>query len=330
MLIRMSAGSHRLAAVAISVAVMAGRAQEAPSRLTGIVEVPAVLNRYTADGDAIPAERPMQLRARPVLDSAVVARISEAKQLEVKEYAYEEIGAVAYARRMEWTLVKTSDGVTGWLAPQDAGTYHSLESLLKDHRELAELTAAWDGWLRPSPGGGARERVPLDPERNVIGFLEPAVDDTTLLPIFERADRRSAVVARVAPGNPERALRTTGNVPYEIVVLDRQPGWFRVARAEQIPGEIEPAWLPESSVWRFHQATNDAEGRALGRRAWGPDNPDVRVLGTRRIGDTLWVKIEILDHSFCVGKAPIVRQSGWIPAHAPSGELNIWYPSRGC
>ena len=314
----------------IAVAVVAGRAQEAPPRLTGIVEVPAVLNRFTRDGNAIPAERPIELRARPVLDSAVVATISESKQLEVEEYDYEESGAVAYARRMEWTLVKTSGAVVGWLAPPDAGTYHSLESLLKDHRELAELTDAWDAWIRPSAGSGARKRVPMDPGRNVIGFLEPTVEDTTLLPIFERADRRSPVVARVATGNPERALRTTGDVPYKIVVLDRQPGWFRVARAEQIPGEIEPAWLAESPVWRFHHVTNDAEGRALGRRAWGPDNPDVRVLGTQRIGDALWVNIEVLDHSFCVGKTPIVRQRGWIPAHAPSGDLNIWYPSRGC
>jgi hypothetical protein len=54
------------------------------------------------------------------------------------------------------------------------------------------------------------------------------------------------------------------------------------------------------------------------------------VLGTQRVGDALWVQIEILDHSFCVGRTPIARKRGWIPAHAPSGELNIWYPSRGC
>jgi hypothetical protein len=101
MLVRMTARSHLLAAVAIAATVIASRAQKAPSRLTGIVEVPAVLNRFTRDGSAIPAERPIELRARPALDSAVVATISESTQLEVEEYQYEESGAVAYARRME-------------------------------------------------------------------------------------------------------------------------------------------------------------------------------------------------------------------------------------
>ena len=325
----MPARSLLLAAVTIAVAVAAGHAQEARPWLTGIVEVPAVLNRFTPDGHEIPAERPIELRARPALDSPVVATIREAIQLQVEEYGYEESGAVAYARRLEWTLVKTRGGIAGWLAPADAGRYHSLESLLEDHAELADLTDAWDGWIHPSAGSGARRPVPVDPGRNVIGFLEPTVEDASRLPIFERADRRSTVLDLAATGNPERALRTTGQVPYQIVVLDRRPGWFRVARAGQMPGEIDPAWLAESPVWRFHPA-NAAEGRELGRRAWGSDNPDVRVIGTRRIGDVLWVNIEVLDHSLCVGTTPIVRQRGWIPAHAPSGEPNIWYPSRGC
>ena len=61
MLVRMASRSHFLAAVTVAVAVVAGHAQEAPSRLTGIVEVPAVLNRFTADGQAMRAERPIVL-----------------------------------------------------------------------------------------------------------------------------------------------------------------------------------------------------------------------------------------------------------------------------
>jgi hypothetical protein len=297
MLVHMSARSHVLATAGIAVTVVAGRAQEAPRRLAGLVEVPAAFNRFTPDGSAMPAEKHIELRARPVPDGAVVATVSEPNQLESREYDYEESGAVAYARDGEWTLVKISGGVAGWLAPQDAGTYHSLESLLQEHNDLAELTDAWEGSIRPSAGNDARNRVPLDPDRNVIGFLEPTAAATTLLPIFERADRRSAVVARVATGNPGRTLRTTGDFPYEVIVLDRQPGWFRVARAEQIPGEIEPAWLPDSPVWRYHQMTNDAERRALGRRAWGPDNPDDIVTMRHRQSGGLAADIPSADES---------------------------------
>ena len=35
----------------------------------------------------------------------------------------------------------------GWLAPQDAGAFHSLERLLKKHGELAHLTDTGGSFL---------------------------------------------------------------------------------------------------------------------------------------------------------------------------------------
>jgi hypothetical protein len=326
----MHARCYVLIALAYALGGGAVHSQTVPLRLAGIVEVPAVFNRYRADGTPIPPEKSVEIRTRPAVNSPVAATIAEPGQLESQEYGYEESGAVVYARDRSWSLVRTDSGVVGWLSPQDAGEYHTLEALLAHHHELAHLTDAWDGAIAAAPGGATRRRVPIEPSRRVVGYLEPATEDTTLHPVFDRPDPGGQPVAHVATANPERALKITGSVPYQIVVRDRKAGWFQVALAEETEGEVKPAWVQASPIWRFHGATNEAQQREFATGAWGPDNPNVRALGTRRIGDVLWVEIEVLNHSFCVGQTPVVRERGWIPAHATSGAVNIWYPSRGC
>jgi hypothetical protein len=321
---------HARCYVFIALAGVAVHAQTVPLRLAGIVEVPAVFNRYTADGNPIPPQKNVEIRTRPAVDSPVGATIADPGQLESQEYGYEERGAVVYARDRNWSLVRTDSGVVGWLSPQDAGKYHTLEALLDHHNEVAYLTEAWDGTIAAAPGSATRRRVPIEPTRRVVGYLEPTTEDTTLHPVFDRPDLGGQPVARVATANPERTLKITGSVPYQIVVRDRQAGWFQVALAEETEGEAKPAWVQASPIWRFHATTNEAQQREFATGAWGPDNPNVRALGTRRIGDVLWVEIEVLNHSFCVGQTPVVRERGWIPVHATSGAVNIWYSSRGC
>ena len=63
----------------------------------------------------------------------------------------------------------------------------------------------------------------------------------------------------------------------------------------------------------------------------GRDEWSVRVTDLREIEDVLWVEVELLSDSPCTSiEDPSVRARGWLPAHAPSGELNVWFYSRGC
>jgi hypothetical protein len=319
-----------LIALACAIGGAAVHGQTGPLRLAGIVEVPAVFNRYSADGNPIPPKKNVEIRMRPAIDSSVAATIVGPDQLESQEYGYEERGAVVYARDRNWSLVRTDSHVLGWLSPQDAGEYHMFEALLDQHKDVAGLTDAWDGTIAAAPGSATRRRVPIEPSRRVIGYLEPTIADATLHPVFDRPDAGGRVVAHVATANPERALKITGSAPYQIVVRDRRAGWFQVALEEETKGEAKPAWVQASAMWRFYAATTEVEQRQLATDAWGPGNLDVRTRGTRRIGNVLWVEIEVLNHSFCVGETPVVQERGWIPAHAPSGAVNIWYASRGC
>ena len=59
--------------------------------------------------------------------------------------------------------------------------------------------------------------------------------------------------------------------------------------------------------------------------------PTVRVREFRRVNNRLWLRVEVLSHSFCEGGAmPKVTARGWLPAHDASGEPTVWFPSRGC
>jgi hypothetical protein len=59
-----------------------------------------------------------------------------------------------------------------------------------------------------------------------------------------------------------------------------------LADAERVVQQVQA-----SPIWRFRAVTSEAEQRRIATDAWGPGNPDVRTLGTHRIGDVLWVEI---------------------------------------
>ena len=72
-------------------------------------------------------------------------------------------------------------------------------------------------------------------------------------------------------------------------------------------------------------AARDAGGRRVEH-----DSP-VRVREFRRVGDQLWVNVQVLSHSICESnRDPVITAEGWLPAHSPSGAPTIWFYSRGC
>src|SRR5262245_47226780 len=157
-------------------------ATRAPTlRAIGIVEVPRLFNRFSPDGTLLlPPDGRLDVRVRPQRGSRVIFTVTSADMLEAREYGYEETGALVFARERGWSLVKTTSGLTGWLAPADTGLFHSLESLI-GHR-LAHLTDAWDGFLSTTPHGGDRVRPPADPSRLLVGFVTPVLERIAVTP----------------------------------------------------------------------------------------------------------------------------------------------------
>jgi len=135
------------------------------------------------------------------------------------------------------------------------------------------------------------------------------------------------------------------------IVLERREGWFRIRHGEG------SAWVRPSERAEFHSlAVLLIDALAYMTDAWdGPLAPEpgrgalaaeldrvgsdpthwgrmsVEVDEVRSVGEELWVAVRVFSHSVCEGREePRQVASGWLPAHAPSGELTVWFYSRGC
>ena len=126
-----------------------------PGPVLGIVEIPELFAIDPDKGGYAPVAA-LTLYTRPDSESKVLAVISSVEAIDDAEYGYEEAGALVYGRQRGYFLIRTSRGA-GWIPPNKAGSFHSLETLIT--RDLTYLTAAWDGFVSRSPGSADRTRV---------------------------------------------------------------------------------------------------------------------------------------------------------------------------
>lgn len=85
--------------------------------------------------------------------------------------------------------------------------------------------------------------------------------------------------------------------------------------AQLVPGARDvPEWIKQAELAGFGE---------------GPEPNGVRVVESRRVGESLWLRIELREAN-CLDREPRVVAAGWIPAYSDTGTLNIWFASRGC
>lgn len=85
----------------------------------------------------------------------------------------------------------------------------------------------------------------------------------------------------------------------------------------------------------FNGELRSAPGLTVANRPTGrvSDGQPARVIETRRVGERLWLHVEVLNHSLCEAGAkgpPETIGRGWLLAHADNGEATVWFASRGC
>lgn len=130
-----------------------------PGPILGIVEIPEIF--FIDPNTGVYAPRgALPLYTRPDPQSKVAALISSPQAVDDAEYGYEEKGALVYGRERGYFLIRTARG-TAWLAPDNAGRFHPIETLIT--RGLTYLTEAWDGFVHASPGSA--DRSPVRPRR---------------------------------------------------------------------------------------------------------------------------------------------------------------------
>ena len=85
----------------------------------------------------------------------------------------------------------------------------------------------------------------------------------------------------------------------------------------------------------FNGELRNAPGLTVANRPTANAKPaqPIRVIESRRVGDRLWLNVEVFNHSLCDAGAqgpPETIARGWLPAHAEGGEPTVWFSSRGC
>ena len=151
-----------------------------------------------------------------------------------------------------------------------------------------------------------------------------------------------------AAASPKVSPLPTREYEYEApaaIVLEQRAPWFRVRIADG------SAWLRASHRDGYHSLESlladgltyltpewdgrlapspGGEARAIERPS-KPGEHAVNVIGFRERPEGLWVEVEVYSDSPCTSPAkPSIIARGWTPAHAPSGELAVWFYSRGC
>lgn len=101
----------------------------------------------------------VRLRRAPSSSSALVGDVHSYDDVDSREFAYEQSGAVVYAKLPGWYRLRTAEGAFGWLSAEEAGTWFPYEQL--PVRRLAYLTDEWSGLTWPDAGAGLPVRKDL-------------------------------------------------------------------------------------------------------------------------------------------------------------------------
>ena len=275
------------------------------------------------------------LRLQPRRNSTVAAVVAEADDLDTSEVSHPFIAADVYERNGGWYLLRLHKGTFGWLAPEDAGRFDAYEDLLRVVSDWS-IVADWDRTLAARPGGPQTIHVPRDPRRVIVGYVEGKGLTETIrnsVPLFDQPDASGTPVSRI--GNLDRGLLERSGAAQPLV-FSRKPGWFEVALDEVgFPSfrTLKKAWMEDRpEAWTFHPVSREESDQILSVD-WGvEDGPAVAIKDVRKIGDSLWVRVEVFYDSECIrslenleDQPRVVLATGWMRANAPDGKPALWF-----
>jgi hypothetical protein len=172
--------------------------------------------------------------------------------------------------------------------------------------------------------------------------LDPHVVEPPVI-VYSAPTTATAVVERIRLSE-EIESREHGYEENSAVVYGIERDWYRVKLRSGKYG-----WLPPAEAGTFRSVeqllsvglahvTDAWDGflaaapstTAQRRRSPTTAGDSIGVIETRRTGDTLWIRIAVLDPGHCEAAQPRPVATGWIRAYAPSGALTVWFSSRGC
>jgi hypothetical protein len=189
------------------------------------------------------------------------------------------------------------------------------------------------------PGASTRIRLFGSPSTNkpAIGSIEPPRD--------------CRMLARRAASNAEEALPTveSGYETPAAIVYQRAGLWFRIALQQGsawVERDDSKGFLPypeiltdrlsymgkgwDGRVWSTPGASGAATPLPPGWKAYLSQEIPIDLLGTRRMGDEVWIHIRLLIERCGETLQGVSPATGWVRAYQSSGSPSAWFSSRGC
>lgn len=322
-----------------------------------------VVGEIRVDRASSPSDVPCAVNVHLRRDGAI-------SEMPTDEYDYEQRASIVLDRRDRWFKLKLAGAAAWVHASSEDRFLPLEDLLWKHRDLIGatefwdrRLATGPGGKLRPLPSDPRRRIVgyltPVltdvtkevgpgeDPEkvarrypnsgwgsaRNRDGTITLYLHTPSEVEALERPEALAPVVIRFR--NDEPVLIGKFGSPPSTFVFARRPGWFQVRRRgdefhRQSWRTEQTLWLRDSPAWEFTPVTNETERQDLAEQTWGPEYGDLRVVRSQRVGDQLWVEVELLDHSACEAEDPTLLMRGWMPVHDRSGEPMIRFYSRGC
>lgn len=298
--------------------------RKSPSLLGGL-DVPAAFRPTTRN-------RTFSLRLREKANgaSAIVATLTTLDIVDVFGIGNGTLLAAVYGRNGGWSLLRLVDGRLGWLAPDDAGKFMSLERLVR--LDGTYVTPAWDRRLFTAPGSSGSVEVPHDPRRSWVGYLVEGKRTIEPDPLYDSPDLSKAPVARLIE---DRHLTVETVNPVGVarlhypIVFSTRPGWIELGLAGSSethrPEGLRRVWLQDVPGRWVVQPVPPHEREPALSHEWGVEPPPaVQVLETRRVSGVLWLRVKVLAGDACEYVGDTLAE-GWIPALRPNGRPTIWF-----
>lgn len=245
----------------------------------------------------------------------------------------------------------------------------------RSYRRLAAglvclLLAVFAAHAQPQP----RPQAETQPSRNIIGLLVlPEIFGGEVCVPFKAAD----VLVHASPGGPRTGVlrvknpwrrqgamrcdeleadylpdgqaadllpvREYGYEQKAALVLEVQPGWYRVALSQSHSG-----WVAVGSGRRFLGLSilfgerplsppvgwvgelYDTPGGPLIERLESPNQPSFRMIRILQHQGVWWMRVEFPVAGPCGDTAPGPLRQRWLRLHLDDGQPALWYSSRGC
>jgi hypothetical protein len=212
-----------------------------------------------------------------------------------------------------------------------------------------QISAALDALADDRAPGGAKGvagvALPIagNPNADLIGLLVlPALAVRSPIGAFRSPDSQPTTIKA-----DDVVTREAGYEQPAAVVRERRGRWFRISltHGREVWVETsEDAFKPVSEllVNRLTYLNQHWDGmvwpepgagypqKSARKLTTGRQEVPVKITASEVIGDSLWLRIEVLDRDPCGDGEAKTTDAGWVSAYTAGGKLVDWFHSRGC